>query len=281
MTQSQLCTGKRSGNTLKTKEKAMTNPNRTTTKQEKYNREELGALLESVSDRTVSRLKKLYEELTGEVTRSNNKTSLIRRVSVQIQRLLDEDEISDAVESDVIPDQDLDGPQIEDGFEEEAGANEEDSDSAENTELISDESEEMADAEETEMTVTAGAEDSESAMHAGEEEDALQEDPIENCETDQIDFGAKTTSTSSRPKKKRKRDPRLPPAGTILTREYKGVHHEVRVLEDGFIYNGEHFGSLSRIAKHIGGGVSWNGYLFFRKALVQAPTVCGSRQSNH
>ena len=58
------------------------------------------------------------------------------------------------------------------------------------------------------------------------------------------------------------RDARLPATGTVLTRVHKGVEHKVTVLEEGFEYNGELYGSLSRIAKQIT-GMSWNGWVFF------------------
>ena len=58
-------------------------------------------------------------------------------------------------------------------------------------------------------------------------------------------------------------DDRLPPAGTVLTRKYKGVVLQVRVLADGFEYEGQVFPSLSAVAKHITGS-HCNGYLFFR-----------------
>ena len=58
------------------------------------------------------------------------------------------------------------------------------------------------------------------------------------------------------------RDPRLPPAGTILSRTHQGVVHQVTVLEDGFEYQGQRIVSLSRIAREIT-GTAWNGYGFF------------------
>ncbi len=52
-------------------------------------------------------------------------------------------------------------------------------------------------------------------------------------------------------------------AGTILTREYQGVEHQVAVLDDGgFQYNGCKYRSLSAIAKYIT-GTNWNGRVFF------------------
>ena len=56
---------------------------------------------------------------------------------------------------------------------------------------------------------------------------------------------------------------RLPPAGTIITRPYKGRTLAVEVLDDGFAYEGERFNSLSAVAKKITGS-HCNGYLFFR-----------------
>ena len=40
------------------------------------------------------------------------------------------------------------------------------------------------------------------------------------------------------------------------------MRHEVRVLEDGFSYQGERFGSLSEVAQRIT-GTKWNGQVFF------------------
>jgi hypothetical protein len=58
------------------------------------------------------------------------------------------------------------------------------------------------------------------------------------------------------------RDPRLPQPGTLLTREYKGKVHVVKVLGDGFEYDGRKYKSLSKIATEIA-GTRWNGFVFF------------------
>ena len=50
--------------------------------------------------------------------------------------------------------------------------------------------------------------------------------------------------------------------GSSLIKEWRGVRHEVRVLEEGFSYQGERFGSLSEVARRIT-GTKWNGHLFF------------------
>ena len=54
---------------------------------------------------------------------------------------------------------------------------------------------------------------------------------------------------------------RLTP-GTILTREWKGVRHEVKVGVDGFDHQGQTYKSLSEVARVIAGS-RWNGPLFF------------------
>jgi hypothetical protein len=48
-------------------------------------------------------------------------------------------------------------------------------------------------------------------------------------------------------------DGRLPPIGTVLTRTYKGKTLQVKVLADGFEYEGQKYASLSALAKVITG----------------------------
>jgi hypothetical protein len=50
--------------------------------------------------------------------------------------------------------------------------------------------------------------------------------------------------------------------GTVLTRTWRGVPHQVRVTDEGFEYRGERFGSLSEVARRIT-GTRWSGPLFF------------------
>jgi hypothetical protein len=57
-------------------------------------------------------------------------------------------------------------------------------------------------------------------------------------------------------------DPRLPPPGTYLEREYKGRRVIAKVLVDGFEFDGEIYRSLSAIAQEAT-GTKWNGFLFF------------------
>jgi hypothetical protein len=58
------------------------------------------------------------------------------------------------------------------------------------------------------------------------------------------------------------RDRRLPMAGTILARHYRGETLEVQVLEEGFEYDGQLFKSLTAVAEQITGR-HWNGFHFF------------------
>lgn len=64
-----------------------------------------------------------------------------------------------------------------------------------------------------------------------------------------------------------RRDSRLPEPGTVLQREFKGVIHEVEILQRGFRYRGKDFRSLSAIAREIT-GTSWNGFGFFRLLIL-------------
>jgi hypothetical protein len=58
-------------------------------------------------------------------------------------------------------------------------------------------------------------------------------------------------------------DHRLPLPGQSIVRDYKGRHIEVWVTPDGFEYDGEHYKSLSAIAKSITGS-HCNGFRFFQ-----------------
>ncbi len=50
--------------------------------------------------------------------------------------------------------------------------------------------------------------------------------------------------------------------GVVLIREWKGVRQEVRVVEGGFLHEGQTYKSLSEVARAITGS-RWNGPLFF------------------
>lgn len=58
------------------------------------------------------------------------------------------------------------------------------------------------------------------------------------------------------------RDPRLPPAGTVLRKVHRGEEHLVTILDDGFEHRGVKYRTLTAVAKTIT-DARWNGYLFF------------------
>ena len=60
----------------------------------------------------------------------------------------------------------------------------------------------------------------------------------------------------------KKRDPRLPRIGSVITKDWRGQQLQVRVLADGFEYEGESFPSLSAVAKHLT-DTQINGFKFF------------------
>jgi hypothetical protein len=51
-------------------------------------------------------------------------------------------------------------------------------------------------------------------------------------------------------------------SGTRLLREWNGRTHRVDVTDDGFLWNGENYGSLSAVARAIT-GARWSGPRFF------------------
>lgn len=68
------------------------------------------------------------------------------------------------------------------------------------------------------------------------------------------------------------RIPRQVQSGTELVREFKGKSHRVQIVQNGFLYEGKVYASLSEIARLIT-GTRWNGPRFFglrRNAAEQA-----------
>jgi len=63
-------------------------------------------------------------------------------------------------------------------------------------------------------------------------------------------------------KSKSNRDRRLPIVGTEIIKKYKGQTYVIKVIENGFEYNGQAYHSLSKIAEKIT-GIHWSGYAFF------------------
>jgi hypothetical protein len=75
-------------------------------------------------------------------------------------------------------------------------------------------------------------------------------------------WGHEPASRDRPPGQNARRDPRLPIAGTIITRSYDRQEISVVVLEQGFDYQGRVYRSLSAIAREVTGS-HWNGFLFF------------------
>ena len=61
--------------------------------------------------------------------------------------------------------------------------------------------------------------------------------------------------------RRRPKSPVLKPGGRLL-REWNGVTHVVEITEDGCHWNGQHYRSLSAIAREIT-GAHWSGPRFF------------------
>jgi hypothetical protein len=64
-------------------------------------------------------------------------------------------------------------------------------------------------------------------------------------------------------------DPRLPMPGSVIVKEYHGRSLMVQILDAGFEYEGQRFGSLSAIALAVT-GTKWNGLAFFGLAKGRA-----------
>jgi Protein of unknown function (DUF2924) len=71
--------------------------------------------------------------------------------------------------------------------------------------------------------------------------------------------------------------------GALLVREWKGRLERVMILEEGFAWSGQTFGSLSQIAKAIT-GTNWNGHRFFGLRHGKTPAAdvdAGRRKSGN
>jgi hypothetical protein len=73
------------------------------------------------------------------------------------------------------------------------------------------------------------------------------------------------------PQRARRNHARKAAPGTLLIREWRGKAHQVTVHNDGIVYRGKRYGSLSEVARLIT-GTRWSGPLFFglRKPVGEA-----------
>jgi len=64
--------------------------------------------------------------------------------------------------------------------------------------------------------------------------------------------------------------------GALLVREWRGISHQVNVLEKGFCFRGKRYRSLSEVAREIT-GTQWSGPLFFGLKRSQEESRDGAR----
>ena len=64
--------------------------------------------------------------------------------------------------------------------------------------------------------------------------------------------------------------------GGVLVREWRGISHQVSVLEKGFRFRGRHYRSLSEVAREIT-GTRWSGPLFFGLKRSEEENADGTR----
>ena len=82
-----------------------------------------------------------------------------------------------------------------------------------------------------------------------------------NAPRDFFTVGGEQVQTAG-DRNRRQQDRRLPLAGALLTREWKGRSVLVEVLAEGFRYENRHYSSPSAIATEVT-GTRWNGPRFF------------------
>ncbi len=69
---------------------------------------------------------------------------------------------------------------------------------------------------------------------------------------------------------------RIAQPGAVLVREWRGISHQVSVLEKGFCFRGKRYRSLTEVAREIT-GTRWSGPLFFGLRRSQEEIHDGTR----
>ena len=64
--------------------------------------------------------------------------------------------------------------------------------------------------------------------------------------------------------------------GAVLVREWRGISHQVSVLEKGFRFRSKRYRSFSEVAREIT-GTQWSGPLFFGLKRSQEESRDGAR----
>ena len=78
----------------------------------------------------------------------------------------------------------------------------------------------------------------------------------------QVPSNWEETRSTAQSTRRVRRAGRIPAAGTLLHRVYQDRTVVVKILTDGFEYEGRRYGSLSAVAR-AATGTRWNGLLFF------------------
>jgi hypothetical protein len=97
-----------------------------------------------------------------------------------------------------------------------------------------------------------------------------------------VDAAVPATWPESKPKKARERDPRLPAAGTVIVRTYKGKDHRVKVLADSFELDGTSYRSLTALARAVTGyaAISGPAWLGITKETAASPKKDAAKESD-
>jgi hypothetical protein len=85
--------------------------------------------------------------------------------------------------------------------------------------------------------------------------------PVYQARLDAMIEGTEKPNGSGRPGRRPRQEVNLL-EGTKLVREWRGVTHEVTVIEGGYEHQGKRYRSLSAVARAIT-GTQWSGPLFF------------------
>ena len=95
-------------------------------------------------------------------------------------------------------------------------------------------------------------------------EDAMAKKKSSGKKSQKSQAKTKPESRAASAKAPKERDPRIPAPGGVIQRDYKGKKLEVKVLEQGFEFEGETFTSLTALALKVTGAKAISGPAFFK-----------------
>ena len=217
---------------------------------------------------TVSQLQRCFFEVSGEVTNSKNKGSLRKRVETLLRQQIEESDAESTengqeIETEMQCADDSDSSDID-------AAHADETEQVESEQTVSEECDEVdaapanMDQDDIETINTPNLDETDDGEPGAATQPTI-DDTDDIADVEDVPGDAATEPTVSKTKSK-PRDPRLPAPGAILIKQHKGEDHEIKVLDSGFEYRGDHYRSLSALAKKITGS-TWNGYLFFAAVL--------------